>query len=377
VSHAPLRLVLLASLTFLTFPSLVRPLAAQDPEAAVKKVFADWGRRRAATRSVFYLVEGRGFVPKGTGDDRIEGTQNEPDEDCSYPERVSWLLDFETNRVRKETHDTRFYVGIGFVPCYKAELYDGSRFKLFQPREANTSDKYVPGALQPDLWLQTDSYSNAIFSCLDYPVLFAHGALCTSNVAPQPRRLVPTITSDLFQFHGYGQHKGRQCLILRSLPAKSRTSAFVEYWIDVARDSAVARWSRYANGHIRMHVECEHTETPHGWLPHRWTATAYSLRTEGQIISSHQVEVHATRINEPLGATDFNIEAKSGMVVRDESLEKTYRVDSDAKSLSEIVENTPQDTGKRGWIRALLTLVTILGVGYVLWLVMRRMRSRP
>src|SRR5579871_1879330 len=145
-------------------PQQRAPIQLRDIMSALQK-------RQRAARSVYIKVEGEVLVPRGCFSDAFPGIAQEkgvaPPEDYNYRENISWLLDFENNRVRKETEEELYMDDkSAFVPRHSLEIYDGKQIKAFTPKNLNTSSKYTPSKYQPDLILQEDQYKKLAISFL-------------------------------------------------------------------------------------------------------------------------------------------------------------------------------------------------------------------
>jgi hypothetical protein len=126
-------------------------MAADGTEQGLSGVLLDrimttLRKRQQSIHSAYVEVKGEGFVPRGTYSEIYPdevGPDVQPSDDYTYPEKISWLLDFDHNRVRKESKMETFVVQEQrrrFAPRHIVEIYDGKQIKVFDPKELNTGN---------------------------------------------------------------------------------------------------------------------------------------------------------------------------------------------------------------------------------------------
>lgn len=214
----------LISLLFLAQVVLFAPhVKAGEPEdkdqlsSDLKKVLRDWKRRRENCSSVRYSLEGLAVIRKGsyTGDPflppEFKGKEF-PEKDYTYERKRTYVLDFEKNRVRKEslTHFLNYDNG-KFFPYFTAQLYDGKTFKTYTPKAVNAAANVKALVGDPDLtFLAKENESQTCFQFEDLPVFLAHGIVPSSDVPIHQAKLRLDARIDDFISKGKGVLKGRR-----------------------------------------------------------------------------------------------------------------------------------------------------------------------
>lgn len=296
--------------------------AGDEGKEAIDVIVRHWNERRQLATSVQAAVKGSRTTTKGTLGDGW------PKEDRTLDKKVSWVLHFANNWLRKEAEEFHFMAIPGiydFVPGCKVELYDGKRAQMFEPREKNTSSKYTPSEVQPDLLTSKHSVAGLFLNEFDLPILMAFGLIPTHKGDPTATRLVPPLEAQLFLYQGKGSRDGFSCLILRTLADKYGYVG--EFWVDCSRTSAIVSYILYRKGKIRSQNDIRYKKTGETWVPDSWRTTFFQVK--GDVETVDDVSVTHLSLNPVLEKGGFQQAIKPGMVVVDNDTHKYYRVRED------------------------------------------------
>lgn len=348
----------------------VQGQAPAEPNALLDKILQDWRTRQQRTKNVLYKTTGTTVFPKGrfTGDpDLPQSVRDEtiPKEDHVAEVKYTWLIDFQNNRIRKESSNLGFsYKKQDFFPVFAVEAFDGQQHNVLSPKPSGVDYSSI---IWPEFIIQRKDYS--FLSTADYPVFLAHGVSLLAGQNSLKNLRVPINPKDYY-YQGKGEIEGRECVVLRT---PLRVRCYDELWVDLQRDSAICRWILTCSGHTALHADVWHKESGGTWLPSRWKMTTYYPPSSGKIEQSISLEVTDIILNQNLALKDFLVKPEAGMVVRDANLQKSYRVADDG-TLIEISESLKEEG--RGWSSYIVAtlvcgLVAILG-----WTLFRRWRSK-
>lgn len=364
--------------------------SAQPPEARLQKVFADWQKRQDRVKSIRYTLVGELVIPKGslTGEsDLPDGGKTEfPRRDVVTEKKITLLLDFPSNRSRIESSGQELLVSKGQLsPRVSTTVFDGKALKTAIPRGANTSEVHAPHELDADVTIASGNLASMHVEANYWPILFAHG--CVPTVHNPPRQDAFRIKPDpeIWTVHGVGNHAGRSCLVLRTLPLQHMDPLFDECWVDPARDSAVVRQLYYANGKPWYDWDIQYESTAHGWLPKSWT---WTFRAKGQTRRIERMRIAQHSADIPVTGQDFRVEITPGMIVYETNQGGTgggastawsgtkYRVGANGRWNP--IESVGEATGRRGGVASAWwgLVIAVLALPLGLWL-LRRWRSRP
>jgi hypothetical protein len=368
--------------------------AQQPTDERIRRVFADWDKRREALQRIRYTVKGQSIIPKGSFTDDITGlplVPPNPPEDIAQRQDSMCLIDINGKRFRLEM-DCELY------DRYKKELFprvstatfDSKSFATELPRAANNSSVSPRKPSDPDVFIHRNY---ARYHPLDAvnryylgPLLLAHGLV--------PRYLDPadfTKQPDAADFvvHGWHVFAGRQCLVLRSYPERSGDSqtSFDEYWVDTGRGSVVVRQTSFVNDKPIIDIEIVSQQTSHGWLPLRWTGTT---RRRDQPINVTRLRVEQFAADPPVDDTAFKPNVKPGMNIVEMTYEdpeklgnqppgfrfpsKTFHVAPDG-DWNEVVNGVEQQNHPWLWY-ALVGLLALLAAAVGVWYVRHRRPQR-
>lgn len=362
---------------------------AQEPDARLEKVFADWAKRRERTKSVRYVTRGETVLPKGSLRAPIgqSSSREAPPRDIVSRVTQTMLLDFEKQRHRLETEQEEYDAGTDKVyPRVVTRLFDGKRTGAWRPRELNTHPVTGVKPWEADIGYGSGYIGGgSSFEFGYWPFFLGHGIVGWQGGTIIAGKLNVQPDRDLVTVHGQGVHQGRPCLVLRTLTKRRSMTSYDEFWVDTARDSAVVRQLYVINKTAFLELDIEYQTTEHGWLPRRWTCTDREVGTDKTVwISRHRVE--ELRLDPPVSDADFRFEEKPGMLVREyvyatpnptgpdpEPKATTYRIGEEGKRREVVIEGgIERRVGFRWWWAAPLVPAVLLPA----WLAYRRVKWR-
>ena len=339
-----------------------------DPQSEIKKILTDWQHRQQRIRNVRYVLNGEALVPKGKIGEILMNGQAVPAEDKKYEKKVSLLLDFEKDRMRREISGQAFDGQKGaFVPYSRTELFDGTLSKVFMARNPQNSPE-----LDADLYLVGRKQQGGVhFEFSEFPIFLAHGIVPTGlkdslvGSMTTPQKLLLPLKRDAFYIHARGFRDQRECLVLRTQP-DPQVGVFYEFWVDSSRESAIVQVASYIKGMLDTTIDIEYERGPNGWLPTSWTQKQNTNKAikvgPASIEQSCSYRVVEVSTDKELSVEDFDIKLEAGMVIRDTN-HNIYRVANDGKTLTDI---TNKSRSLSTWAMYTLVIVVILMmVGYV------------
>ncbi len=269
---------------FLTHPSisfaLLFPLLAAAPafgqpdEQQLAKIAADWANRQKKVKRIRYRVSGEVLMPRENVTDSDGRPLKLPGEQTiKAPFRWNFLLDFQTNRHRLEIEEHLFY-----VPGNK--LFRQSRVITFDGESAWSSFDQDLGPPRPptiaDIGISSGDLGAYEIEPSMFPPFYAQGIVPyagTDRLYPGHLRFESDTESLLV--HGQAVLDGRPCLVLRTPAVQGLNTTFDELWVDMGRDSAVVRHSRFADKAPITDLIIAYRQTPYGWLPDHWEQTLH------------------------------------------------------------------------------------------------------
>lgn len=319
---------------------------AQEVRKEFQNIIADFKLRQDRARTIRYGLRGQGLIAKGRYSGEIslppeKKRQVVPEKDFVYEKALTWTLDFENNKLRKEFKEQVFHLDVGdFVPSYGIYIFDGNTTQRYLPRESNSNKAYSPSQLSPELGLVKNG--NTIeYSFADGPVYWALGIMITTSEltgARGPENLRLPFNSRNFRFQGKRITENKECVVLRTVSPKNRPNDYDEFWIDPAQESAVLRMDAYLGGKLYSRVDVQYREQ--GDYPQSWTVANYNGKPH--VETTDNLRVVELAVNPAIDPSEFEIPLRPGMIVRRAdakgSLEDNYnmvdyRVDSDGKTL--------------------------------------------
>lgn len=374
-------------LFWLTFLLAFGEAAGQGPDRRLAKVFGDWKKRQGDYQSVRYVAVGERVTtpnqlvdtdPKGRPIRQAEKTYK----DILCPRRFSFLADFVKGRHRTEMRQEIYdYNRRSFYPRVTVEMFDGKALKTAIPRAQNLSEFHSPAPSQPEIVEQTGGFSN--FTPDYWPILVGHGIIPTVHRQIVPGMLIVKPEEELFYVHGQGVFSGRNCLVVRTVPARQAGGAsYNEYWVDEARESAVVRFVSFYGARSAIDIGIDYQETDQGYFPLQWTWMFSD--PDGKTLHIDHMRVEEFEANPPFPENDPSFDVKPGMVVQktkieepsgqkpmvDRINEKTYMVGDNGK-LVDVNGGRVVSAWSFSYC-LILPLLTLLGVASWLWF-----RHRP
>jgi hypothetical protein len=362
--------VLVVFLGFGTAMSSGQAAERGEPQVDLKRILADWQGRQASLASVRYEVTGKGIVPKGryTGSSYLPASvrgETLPPEDYVYEKKLTWVVDFIGNRLRKDFKEEEFNGDVGrFVPSRAIYIYDGAMTKRYFPKEENQIDGQPPDFRIPELGLVKNG-NTITYTPADYPIFLAQGIVGLVEVmslVPGPEKVLLPLENLDIKVLGSRFLQGKECLALRVRRGK-RTPYVDELWVDASHRSAIVRIDLYADEDLTARVDIDYGEG--GDLPTRWTFTQFK-GDRGEISFSEWFRVDRVERNPELDPADFDVSLRPGMVVRTADVNgdvssnhtaRDYRVASDGKTLVALDDDAP-----RGWPWVTVIAVLVIGI---------------
>ena len=368
----------------------------QNQGGQVEQIVAKMQERREQVRSVRYMVRGKGMTAKGVfaadmSSSKISKTV--PEKDHHFDISLSWLIDFEKNRLRKEYSGQVLQLDIGkFIPNRYIHVYDGSGSKRLFPRDENTSNDYAPPGRSAELGIIKNG-NNVDMDITDFPVFLAHGVIPTSRHpiegSEQFRR--PLEAAD-YQVRDRAVLRGKACSILRTTPLPEQNRFYEELWVESGR-GVVLREDSFFGGELYVRTDIEYQgDNLASWVTTEFKNSAGQATSPGQprkvssvagqIVRVSRFTVQEFEVNPVLEAKNFDVTMKPGMNVRmvdakakleTEFDRKEYRVASDGKTLQDLVD------GKvvRRWPLLLIVSAGLVlgGAAYLVFWIRKRRKA--
>lgn len=303
---------------------LVLPEAsATGPDELLRRVGADWAKRRKAVSRAKYVADGTVLFKRGCfnniadNDRGAVGGGDFPPEDQTFAAHCTLFLDIDHGKARKEWSDYSFFVEEGKITKSElANVFDGTVMRQRHLDRLQGIDLLIP---KPDL------FRYFFFDYNDYAILCAHGIVPgVGNMAVESMSTPPG--TGKYAVHSNLVSDGRPLAVLRTSPVKGDIGNFAELWVDVERQSAVVRWATYDNGMVVSSLDIGYGEGERGWWPKKWQLTHFRFG-ETKVGSVYRFRIADFDADPVIGPELFNEEPKPGMVVRDRGV--VYRVDDD------------------------------------------------
>lgn len=232
--------------------------------------------------------------------------------DAKTPINVTVLIDLAKERFRIEESTLIFSQSQKrLIPRVRTVAYDRKALQTLVPRDMNER-----GRDDPDIGLSEGDLHQQTLEAYLWPVFAAHGMVPTVNGTLRPDRLPVHHELEEFELRGTIEHLGRSCVILRTEPINAHPSLADEFWVDPAREGAIARHVYFGGKNPWIRIETNHQETMHGWLPKSWTCTW----TPGGLVAKIQrLTVESIEYDPRVSAGDFTLPIKPGMIVETHS----------------------------------------------------------
>ncbi len=378
------RLPLLAvCLMALTLAPAKPALASESDEAVLLQIMRDWQARRTAMARAHYVIKGTRLIPKGSLTQDMKHLKMEDEEtfaelniEGEFPPRdhvvnVSWdtLIDFQRLRWRTEIIvPPLFDIDYERRTSHKISLFDGKTSYFWYPDmndeqiQLNVSHKRLSASFSTTpRWL---------------PLYYAHGF-----VDPTRLRILRGVPLDpkLFSVHATIRQGNKHLVALR---ANSGDGWWREWWVDLARQSAVTRWTVYFDVSRRsLALDIEYTRSKHGWLLKSWRMQRFDFTDDNNVSQLWNLNVEKLVVDPPVTDDMFTMQPKPGMVVRDRNTDRIYVVAEDGTPGQDFiaykrsravkaVRDTRRSKDRRRWTAILIVGLVITG-GSTWWYLAR------
>jgi hypothetical protein len=282
------------------------------------QILADWQARQDRLKAARYRVTGTITYPRGSAIDEDGKPYHPPKPARDITGKIEWkaLLDLTGQRHRWEIDDeTLLYRDDRLDRKVRVNVSDGVIAQNSTPAVANPDAAALPPSDNDrgSMTIARGDLSNIIFEGGSLPLFFGHGIVPTSEDRVYAGHLRRSYRDDQFFIQGTGLHENRECLILRTEAIRTSTTSFHEYWVDAARQSAVVRYTYTVDNQAREHYDIRYVLIGTSWLPSRWTDTTY---WKGKTYTIRRLNVEEVDLTPALADTDFRLEVKPGMRVR-------------------------------------------------------------
>jgi hypothetical protein len=363
------------SCVFLLVQSSTPEVVGDDVDQQLKaQIVAQLAQRQKKIHSLRLTAHGTHTVAAGAHDDKPDsppGTISPPrDTVCDIQRK--WLIDFDRGFIRvDQTVPVWNPPAQEFFPLFQALMYDGSKVRVFRPKEQNRS-KFMSEENAPELILYaTDKGTSRLASIEEFPVFFASGLLFYGQRLTGAFR--QTIDTELLRVAGKtpsvnGNGYDKVSVEVRQ-SARGSSPTECQYELDLKRQAAVLSVVSRFHGALAFNTEIKHQETKGMWLPDEWRTTLYS---DGKIKSSTWMKITDVALVEVMDASQFSVQPRAGSVVRDVD-GKLYRVGQDGESMHPLRE--VQRVEHRTWLWVLAGALQV-GVIVAVTMVLRRRRNR-
>jgi hypothetical protein len=356
------------------------PLSDQE---VVRKILADFQARQRYVKAIRYSAIGTFTVAQGvhTGEPGGPDDAISPPQDVTCEVRRNWVLDFERGLIRKESWDPiwspmkqRFLFG------YQVAMLDGSRVRLYRPRELNATIEDPLHEDTRELLVYPKEQANRLWDISDIALQYAHGLTTLDATwdtglrgAPDESLFRVVVKTHPREGSGFGG------AVVRLHQPPDRGFPFTTDWcVDLDRDSAVVQVREYSGEVLRGSLELEYQKTAAGWLPQEWTSTI--LDGSGGLICSSSMEVVDYSIDPVLDLSEFTFTPRVGSVVLDTD-GRDYRVASDGTlrllrpsgGQGPGYEDSSADSYRLWLLVSSLTLLALLGIA--IWTRSQKLRS--
>ena len=293
---------------------------------SLEAILQNWRQRQLSYQIANYSLKGRCVIPQGTYDfmlDLPEGIKKPvPSSDYEFEREVDLTIDFELNKVRRCLKQENFYISKAkFIPEVYVELYDGSEYQQYMPREENIEAGREIWKFQPELYERKTDPPPVFFEPIDYPILYWHGVVPGTGSYIQPENIRIKLDNSAFQHAGTVQFQGRTCVILKTKGSPG-SQKHNEYWVDVERDYNIVRRSRYKREVEISNLMIEHLLEDNKWVPKKWTLTTYT--PEGKMDMWTELSVQKTAFNTSVSPDTFHVTPKPGTIIANTKTGERY-----------------------------------------------------
>ena len=286
------------------------------------QIWKDWQTRYKDHQTVRYEMHGevlkpRGGISKDAAHEEYfpKGASGPiPPEDYKYKTRSAILLDLKKGRARREVDQKIYYTSaMCFVPQWEWDLFDGEKYQLYRPREKNEADYFESYKYEPDLQLYGTKMLARFFAVPNFPVLFAHGIVPTHLHPALPENMGKRRDLKEFTVQGRGYIGDRECVILET---RHSDNFPVQYWVDMARKSAIARVSWLQGSRETTRLDINYQKINNDWYPKDWIWSGIQSK-KGESPPWERVSVDSIEFDKPVSDNQFSMDLREGMTVCD------------------------------------------------------------
>lgn len=367
---------------------------ATDDEAVLARIKAAWTERANAVGKVRYHLSGSvtylpgSLVPSGdpllSPDDK-SAANGLPEREATQPVRVVWTFDFPNSMFRKESHDWSLLLDQRtYRPIVRTDVFNGTELKGLIPREANTGGGHVPGLLDADFEIGSETKVPWFFYAADMPVLYAHGVFQFLPTRLRDGRLsvLPPLKVLLEDATTSDEHV---VVLSAKIEKPGSKDASLEhehrFWVDLSKNAAIVRWEDRFRSGVAKRFTAQWREHGQHWLPESWTFTKFDvMNTETKVALLYHYHVEQVDVEPDVTPADFDVQYGPGMIVRRLEDNARFQVAADGKTLR-MVGPPPLSKSKTGTARTtpaanswwLAVCLIVAGVGLAVTYV--RLRS--
>jgi hypothetical protein len=289
-----------------------------------------WQKVRAESTLIRYEMKGTSFVAKGALSAEVAG-QRVPEKDARAPLEVTWLVDFEKLSMRRTQRFPLFQAGD--PPFFLRSVTD-----VYTPqgRKSLVSAYEYQGNL-----IEAEFYVNRMGGSVeawDNPILLAHGYCGTESGGNTFKLLVSPLKSAGLMDLGEITEEGRVLRVFRSnMPELLRQNLengpppppeeylmFDEYFMDPKIGLRVVRKRSWFRGRVESETSLTYGRTDEGVYYLSQAEIKHFNRRAGQQGLSERVSLKTTSFEND-AAGSFDLQPKSGMLIRDEKTMETRR----------------------------------------------------
>lgn len=328
------------------------PCRANDDEALMAQIKSAWSERFQAIGKVRYYLSGSvtylpgSLVPPGDPirlpDDK-SAANGLPEHESTRPLRAVWTFDFKKTMFRKESHHWSYMIDSRtYRPVVRTDVFNGSELKGLIPREANTGEGHVPGPLDADFEIGSETKAPWFFYNADMPVLYAHGLFqfLPTRLGEGGASILPPLSVTL---QNMGASEERVVVLSARFEEKPQNKGApleheYRFWVDMSKDAAIVRWEdRYRSG-VANQIVAQWRQHDRHWLPESWTFTKFHVaNTARNVAHIHHFRVDRVEIEPEVGPSEFDVSYGPGMIVRRLEDEASFEVAADGKTLRMVV----------------------------------------
>jgi hypothetical protein len=363
-----MRFLLCISVAILVFHS------AQAGDTKDKGVLLDilttWKGKQLQIHSIRCAAKVESFYPKGGFNSHVKGKRESdlPDMDYIFRDQpVSWVIDFDNGRVRKESQLEKLYFALGgrtaaFKNEYSLRFSVKNYNRVFRPKNQNEWAKAPAEAKRWDLLEDTGSHD--VLSFNDVPLTWVAGGV--TGQIPILERLKNMDDFAKWSFRGQAERNGKRCFVIATPEQKSNTLVR-EFWVETAAPYLIIYCCAREGDKIFWQHDVTYRKLNENFVPQTIKYTEYNGASSA--IRYHQLfDFHEFEINSELKDDVFNHKPEPGMLVRYIGKEGYFVVDK----AGQIV---PYDEAEKGglWYLFLIVVIVFLALLAFYW---RKRRSR-